>query len=130
MYKLHEDAKKREYGKREQEVEHAMFTPLVLSTHGGMSRETKTFYKKLAADLAAKRNLQYGVVLGWLRCRISLALLWSTIMAIRGSRSSIHSGAPADILLAAKEEHVPRNCERTLQTPSSSMTLSAKITYI
>ena len=107
-----------------------MFTPLVLSTHGGMSRETKTLYKKLVADLAAKRNLQYSVVLGWLRYRISFALLRSAIMAIRESRSSIHSGAPADILLAAKEGYAPRSCERTLQTLSSSVIVSANITYI
>ena len=56
LYKLHENAKKREYGERVREVEHAMFTPLVLSTCGGMLRETTTFYKMLTADLAAKRS--------------------------------------------------------------------------
>ena len=108
LYKLHENAKKREYGERVREVEHAVFTPLVLSTCGGMSHETTTFYKKLAADLATKRKLQYSEVLGWLRCRISFALLRSAIMAIRGSRSSSHSGAPADILLASREGNAPR----------------------
>ena len=105
---MNENAKKREYGERVREVEHAVFTPLVLSTCGGMSRETTTFYKKLAADLATKRKLQYSEVLGWLRCRISFALLRSAIMAIRGSRSSSHSGAPADILLASREGNAPR----------------------
>ena len=38
-------------------------------------RETTTFYKKHAADLAAKRKLQYSEVLGWLRCRNSFAIL-------------------------------------------------------
>ena len=110
LYKLHENAK-REYGERVHEVEHAVFTPLVLSTCGGMLRESTTFYKKLTADLAAKRKLQYSEVLGWLRIRIALALLRSAIMAICGSSSSSHSGAPADILrLTRRGMH--QGCER------------------
>ena len=108
LYKLHENEKKREYGERVREVEHAVFTPLVLSTYGGTLREATTFYKKLAADLAANRKLQYSKVLGWPRCRISFALLLFAIMAIRRSRSSSHSGVPADILLASREGNVPR----------------------
>ena len=108
LYKLHENAKKREYGERVREVEHPVFTPLVLSTCGGMSRETMTFYKKLTADLAAKRKLQYSEMLGWLRCRISCALLRSAIMAIRGSRSLSPSSAPADIPGASREGNAPR----------------------
>ena len=65
------------------------------------------FYRKLAADLAAKRKLQYSEVLGWLRCRISFVLLWLAIMAIRGSRSSSHSGAPADINVRGYQEYWP-----------------------
>ena len=108
IYKLHKNAKKREYGERVREVEHAVFIPLVLLTCGGMSHETTTFYKKLATDLAAKRKLQYSEVLGRLRCRISFALLRSAIMAIRGSRSLSHNGVPADILLASRKGNVPR----------------------
>ena len=52
-----------------------MFTPLVQSTCGGMLHETTTFYKKHAADLAAKRKPQYSEVLGWLRCRNAFAIL-------------------------------------------------------
>ena len=44
------DAKKREYGENVREAEHAVFTPLVLLTCGGMSSETTTYYKKLAVD--------------------------------------------------------------------------------
>ena len=80
LYRLYENAKKREYGERVQEVEHAVVTPLVLSTCGGMSCETAMLYMKLATDLAAKRKLQYSEVLGWLRCRISFALLPSGII--------------------------------------------------
>ena len=37
-YKRHEQAKKREYGQRVREVEHGVFTPLVLSSNGGKQR--------------------------------------------------------------------------------------------
>ena len=45
LYSLHEGSKKQEYGERIGEVEHGMFTPLVLSTTGGMAREATTFYR-------------------------------------------------------------------------------------
>ena len=44
-YRKHEQAKKREYGQRVREIEHGVFTPLVLSSTGGMGREATTFYK-------------------------------------------------------------------------------------
>ena len=37
LYRMHEGIKKREYGERVREVEREVFTPLVLSTTGGMS---------------------------------------------------------------------------------------------
>ena len=83
LYSLHEGSKKREYGERIREVEHGVFTPLVLSTTGGMAHEATTFYKKLAADVAVKRNLQYSTVISWLRCRLSFALLRSAIVCKR-----------------------------------------------
>ena len=65
-YKRHEQAKKREYGQRVREVEHGVFTPLVLSTNGGMGTEATTFYKRLADLIANKRNHDYSMVMGWL----------------------------------------------------------------
>ena len=42
-YKKHEDEKKRTYGQRILEIEHSVFTPLILSASGGMGREAQTF---------------------------------------------------------------------------------------
>ena len=56
-YKKHEDEKKRTYGQRILEIEHGVFTPLVLSTSGGMGREAQTFYKRLADLLSLKRDV-------------------------------------------------------------------------
>ena len=89
-YRRHERAKKREYGQRVREIERGVFTPLVLSTTGGMGREATTFYKRLADMIASKRQHSYSVVMGWLRCRISFVSLRSSVMCIRGSRSSLH----------------------------------------
>ena len=107
-YRRHEQAKKREYGQRVREVERGVFTPLVLSTNGGMGKEATTFYKRLADMIAHKRQQHYSVVMGWLRCRISFASLRSSVMCIRGSRSSFHRPInSSDISLAATEGRVP-----------------------
>ena len=107
-YRRHEQAKKREYGQRVREVERGVFTPLVLSTNGGMGKEATTFYKQLADMIAQKRQHHYSMVMGWLRCRISFASLRSSVMCIRGSRSSSHRPInSSDISLAATEGRVP-----------------------
>ena len=85
------------------EVEHATFTPLVLSTTGGMGRAATTFYKRLSSMVAEKRNVSYAVTLNWIRCRLSFALLRASIMSVRGARSSRHHPAtenPIDLQLA------------------------------
>ena len=106
VYRLHENAKKREYGARIREVERGAFTPLVLSTTGGMARECTVFYKRLADRLAYKRKTNYSLVMTWLRCRISFALLRSAIRALRGSRSSTTALAPMDIPLVTSESFI------------------------
>ena len=45
VYRKHEQEKRRHYDQRVREVEHATFTPLVLSTTGGMGRAGTIFYK-------------------------------------------------------------------------------------
>ena len=108
VYRRHEQAKKREYGQRIREIEHGVFTPIVFSTTGGMGREATTFYKRLADMIAQKRQHPYPDVMGWLRCRLSFASIRSSIMCIRGSRSSFHRPIyGSDITLATSEGQVP-----------------------
>ena len=73
VYHKHEQEKRRQYDQRVREVEHATFTPLVLSTTGGMGRAATTFYKRLASMVAEKRDVPYAVTLNWIRCRLSFA---------------------------------------------------------
>ena len=82
-----------------------VFTPLVFSTTGGMGREAATFYKRLADKIARKEGKNVPTVMGWLRCRLSFAILRSAILCIRGSRSSRHRPT-RDIALATSEGHV------------------------
>ncbi len=89
-YRNHENLKKRHYEQRIREVEHSSFTPLVFSTTGGLGPAASTTYKRLASKLSDKWNQPYSSTMGWLRCRLSFSLLRSSIMCIRGARSSAH----------------------------------------
>ena len=62
MYNSHERQKKTLYNKRIVEVEHGTFTPIVLSTTGGMGREANMFFKKLADKLSRKSGQRYSIV--------------------------------------------------------------------
>ena len=111
-YRKHELAKKREYAQRVREVEHGFFTPLVLSTTDGMGREAATFYKRLADGISRKERKEYSVVMGWIRCRLSFAILRSAILCIRGSRSSRHRPVhELNIALATSEGCVPSDVQ-------------------
>ncbi len=113
-YRRHELEKKRQYEQRIREVEHSTFTPLVLSSTGGMGRAATTFYKRLSSMLSERRDVPYSTMIRWVRCRLSFALLRASIMAIRGARSSRHRPAK-DMLLElpvevqAVEGHLGRN---------------------
>ena len=86
-YRNHERLKKRAYEQRVREIEHASFTPLVLSATGGFAREATIFYKRLASLLATKWEQPYSSTIDWLRCTITFSLLRSAIQCIRGARS-------------------------------------------
>ena len=84
------------------------FTPLVFSTTGSTGKEGTTFYKRLADMLSRKQEKPYSVVMGWMRCRLSFAILRSAIMCIRGTRSAF--GKPINeesLTLAAADSQTP-----------------------
>jgi len=107
-YKKHENIKRRAYGQRIREVEHASFTPLVMSATGGLAHEATIFYKRLASLLSAKWGDSYAITLGWLRCRLSFSLLRSAISCLRGARSSSghYDRAPPPMDLVRVESHL------------------------
>ena len=106
-YRRHDKEKRREYQQRVHEVENASFTPLIFTTTGGMGDAATQFYKRLANLLSAKHRLSYGIVMGWLRCKLSFSLLRSTIMCIRGARYSLRCpSAKALIAVQVAEAHI------------------------
>ena len=86
-YKRHEDDKKRQYQQRVQEIEHASFSPLVFSTTGGVGKCGQSLYKRIASMLSEKNDTLYSLTINLIRCKLNFALLRSSILCIRGSRS-------------------------------------------
>ena len=88
-YRLHERQKQRSYDQRVCEIEHGSFTPLVFTTtSGGMGKCASVTYKRLASLLSTKQEQNYGATIAWIRCCLSFSLLRSSIMCLRGARSS------------------------------------------
>ena len=112
-YRHHENLKKCHYERRVREIEHSSFTPLIFSLTGGLGPAATVFYKRLASLLCTKWDHPYASTMGWLRCRLSFSLLRSSIMCIRGLRSSIHHiggmpTTPVDLVIrGSKLSHGP-----------------------
>ena len=87
-FRKHEMEKKRADEQRIREIEHASFTPVVLSASGGLAKEATNFYKRLASKLAEKWDHSYSLTMNWLRCTLSFALLRSAIQCVQGARST------------------------------------------
>jgi hypothetical protein len=86
LFKMAEKSKIREYRERIRNVEHGDFNPLVFTCAGGMAPQSHLVLKRLAESLSKKQNLQVSVVSGWLRCRLSFALLRTTLLCVRATR--------------------------------------------
>ena len=57
--------------------------------YGGACPEATSFYQRLASLLTSKWRDEYCVIMGWLRCNLSLSLLRSAITCVRGARFAI-----------------------------------------
>ena len=86
LYSTHEREKKRAYNERVLQIEKGSFTPIVMSTFGGMGEEAIKFHKRLATLIAEKRHESYPEVLNYIRTRLRFSLLKSVLIAIRGIR--------------------------------------------
>ena len=86
VYKTHEQEKKRTYNERIIQVEKGSFTPIVVSTFGGMGQEAESFHKRLALLISEKRHKSYSHVVNYIRTRLRFCLLRSVLTSIRGVR--------------------------------------------
>ena len=102
LLRRHERQKQLQYEERVINVEHGSFCPLVFSTTGTAAPLCDRFLKRLASLLTSENPGCYSSTLCWIRCRISFALIRSSVMCIRGSRSRqgkpVHEGV--DICVA------------------------------
>ena len=111
-YRKHEKVNKRAYEQRILDLEHSSFTPLVLSSSGGLGPAATSTYKRLATLLAVKWDQPYSSTMSWLRCRLSFSLLRSSIQAIRGARSSAgmamkSATLPLDLMITESQMDTP-----------------------
>ena len=84
---MNEKEKKRAYNERVLQIEHGTFTPLVFSIYGTMRRECRTFYSRLSDLLSEKRDLPKSITMNWIRTKICFALMKSSFLCLRGSRT-------------------------------------------
>ena len=87
LYIKAKKVKEREYGERIRNVEHSDFFPLVFTCAGGIAPKSQLILKRLAEIISEKQNIHLSLICGWLRVRMSFALLKSTILCIRGTRN-------------------------------------------
>ena len=106
LFRMAEQAKTREYEERIRNVEHGDFNPLVFTTAGGMAPQSQIVVKKLAAVLSEKQGISRSVVTGWLRCRLSFALLRTTLLCVRGTRARRYGTSETNIELAVSAARI------------------------
>ena len=88
-YSHNEHKKQRKWDERIHEVELGLFSPLVFSTTGGCGIISKSVCKRLATLIASKYQKPYNSVINCVCCRLSFASLRSTLLCVRGTRSSL-----------------------------------------
>ena len=92
LYLQHEQEKKRMYNHRIIDVEKGSFSPLVFSTTGGMGPECTRFHKRLAELISLKRGEAYGDTMNFIRTRLRISLLRSTLIERRKKKLHAPSG--------------------------------------
>ena len=81
LFNQAERTKEREYGERIRRVDHGDFTPLVFTCTGGMAPESQMVIKRLAERMSTHLKQPRSV-----KCRLSFALLRTTLLCIRATR--------------------------------------------
>ena len=99
----HERRKKSEFAERIINMDRGTFTPLIFTTAGCCAPECSRFIKRLCGLLSRGEKKKYAEMTTYVRCRLAFELLRSTIMCIRGARSSHHRLSNALRKLAVAE---------------------------
>ena len=80
-------SKKLKYEPRVINVEKGTFSPLIFSCTGGAGPSATRVIKQAASKLSLKNDDSYANIITFIRTKISFALLWSSVLCLRGSRS-------------------------------------------
>ena len=86
-HRKQEEQKRLCYEERVINVEHASFTPLVFTIAGGMGKLAQRFYSRIADMLAESRGQPKSVITAWMRSRLSVSLVRSSVRCVKGTRS-------------------------------------------
>ena len=106
LFRKSEKAKMREYRERILEVEHGDFNPLVFTTVGGMAPQCQVVVKRLAEKIAAKQNMNLSIVAGYIKVRLSFALLRTTLLCVRATRRKKFLNIDSNIDLAVSQARI------------------------
>jgi hypothetical protein len=101
-----EKSKMREYAERIKEIEQADFNPLVFTTVGAMGNQSQIVMKRLVEQLSERKGVAPSVVTGWLRVRLSFALLRTTLLCVRGTRRKKFTNCESNIDLAVSQAKI------------------------
>ena len=101
--KLLQWLKTRKYGDACEE-RHSMFSPFCCSVDGMLGGEAEVFVKLIGENLSLKWDRNYREIMGWIRSRLSFAILRSTILCLRNSRTKwrslgVEDGAPLRLIM-------------------------------
>jgi hypothetical protein len=87
VYKSCSQEKKRAYAERVERVEDGSFTPMVMSSSGGVGPEMAVAMKFLACRITDREGGDYAAAVSVLRARFSFAAARTALVCLRGSRS-------------------------------------------
>lgn len=86
VFSRHERQKTSAYGERVRQIERGSFTPLVMTSSGGLAPEASSFLKALASKLAAKLGEPYAILMAKVRTDLAFCLLRDSVLMLKGSR--------------------------------------------
>ena len=72
------------------------FSPFVVTVDGALGPEAVLFLRRLAEKLSVRWERGYGEILGWIKARLSFAVIRATDLCLRGSRVQWRSGTGID----------------------------------
>ena len=94
IFDAHESAKAQAVPGMDQKSWVRKLCGLDFSSTGATGWTSEAFLRRVASFLLDKTNTSYSETMGWLRCRVSFAILRATVLCFRGARATDHTSQP------------------------------------